>query len=121
MPAGDGTGPMGAGPMTGRGAGYCSGYGMPGFANLGFGRGMGMGFAWGCGGGRGRGFRHRFRATGLPFWASMPSMAAGPAASEPDRQQQSAMLKAQARRMEAALEQLRQRIAELEAADPKEA
>ncbi|MCD6382905.1 MAG: DUF5320 domain-containing protein, partial [Thermoplasmata archaeon] len=25
MPWGDGTGPMGMGPMTGRGAGYCSG------------------------------------------------------------------------------------------------
>lgn len=26
MPAGDGTGPMGLGPMTGRAAGYCAGY-----------------------------------------------------------------------------------------------
>ena len=33
MPRGDGTGPAGMGPMTGRGAGYCAGYGHPGFAN----------------------------------------------------------------------------------------
>lgn len=33
MPFGDGTGPRGLGPMTGRGAGYCTGFGQPGFAN----------------------------------------------------------------------------------------
>jgi len=33
MPAGDGTGPIGLGPMTGRAAGYCSGYPVPGYAN----------------------------------------------------------------------------------------
>ena len=38
MPFGDGTGPRGMGPMTGRGAGYCAGFGQPGFANPGPGR-----------------------------------------------------------------------------------
>ncbi len=33
MPVGDGTGPFGLGPMTGRAAGYCAGYPMPGYAN----------------------------------------------------------------------------------------
>lgn len=33
MPGGDGTGPMGMGPMTGRGAGYCAGFEVPGYAN----------------------------------------------------------------------------------------
>jgi len=33
MPYGDGTGPLGMGPMTGRAAGYCAGYTAPGFAN----------------------------------------------------------------------------------------
>lgn len=41
MPWRDGTGPMGAGPMTGRGMGPC-GRG----AGSGFGRGFGRGFAW---------------------------------------------------------------------------
>ncbi|MEA1871201.1 MAG: DUF5320 family protein, partial [Candidatus Bipolaricaulota bacterium] len=33
MPRGDRTGPGGMGPMTGRGAGYCSGSAAPGFMN----------------------------------------------------------------------------------------
>jgi len=33
MPFGDGTGPRGMGPMTGRGAGFCAGFPAPGFAN----------------------------------------------------------------------------------------
>jgi len=61
MPWGDGTGPMGLGPMTGRGAGYCAGYPVPGYLNPWVpGRGW-----WGRGRGRGWGFW----ATGLPGWA----------------------------------------------------
>ncbi|MFP3908518.1 MAG: DUF5320 domain-containing protein [Archaeoglobaceae archaeon] len=33
MPGGDRTGPRGEGPRTGRRAGLCSGYKMPGYAN----------------------------------------------------------------------------------------
>ena len=33
MPGGNGTGPAGMGPMTGRAAGYCAGYPVPGFMN----------------------------------------------------------------------------------------
>lgn len=33
MPGGDRTGPWGLGPRTGRRAGFCSGYRMPGFMN----------------------------------------------------------------------------------------
>ena len=40
MPAGDGTGPLGFGPMTGRAAGYCAGYPVPGFMNPIAGRGF---------------------------------------------------------------------------------
>jgi hypothetical protein len=48
MPFGDGTGPRGMGPMTGRGAGYCAGFGQPGFVNPIPGRGkFGFGFGWG--------------------------------------------------------------------------
>lgn len=45
MPLGDGTGPNGMGPRTGRGMGFCAGFNQPGFAN-GFGRGFGRGFAF---------------------------------------------------------------------------
>ena len=57
MPRGNGTGPMGMGPMSGRGAGYCAGLETSGYAN----RGLGCG--GGFGGGRGR--RNQFQATGL--------------------------------------------------------
>jgi len=33
MPLGDRTGPAGLGPMTGRAAGYCAGYPVPGYMN----------------------------------------------------------------------------------------
>lgn len=73
MPGGDGTGPGGMGPMTGRGAGYCAGYPVPGFMNptpgMGFGGGgFGRGFGRGFGGG-GRGRRNWFYATGMPGYA----------------------------------------------------
>lgn len=57
MPRGDRTGPWGLGPRTGRAAGYCAGYPVPGFMNPmpEFGRGFGFGRGWGRG--RGRGFR----------------------------------------------------------------
>jgi hypothetical protein len=51
MPGGDGTGPIGRGPMTGRAVGFCSGYSDPGYAKLGFVQGLGRGRS--CGFGRG--------------------------------------------------------------------
>ena len=71
MPRGDRTGPWGAGPMTGRAAGYCAGYSVPGFMNpigeygRGWGRGRGRGFGRGGGRGFGRG------------WYSYPPLAVG--------------------------------------------
>ncbi len=53
MPLGDGTGPAGQGPLTGRGAGRCAGNNAP-YGNGFFGRGFG--FARGLGRGLGRGF-----------------------------------------------------------------
>lgn len=118
MPAGDGTGPMGMGPMTGGGAGYCAGFAMPGFMNPMPGRGRSMG--WGRGRGGGRGWRHQFYATGLPFWARFGVPYATPLGSEPTVEQQTQILKAQAQQLEKSLEQIRGRIAELEAAQSKE-
>jgi len=75
MPFRDSTGPMGQGPMTGRGLGYCAGYDNPGYTKIGFGgrysgRGRafgGYGGGYGRGGG-GRGYRNWYRATGLTGW-----------------------------------------------------
>jgi len=72
MPFGDGTGPRGEGPRTGRGAGYCSGYNQPGYANPfprgGFGRGFGRGFGPGRGPGFRRNYGYRYYRTGYPTW-----------------------------------------------------
>ena len=82
MPGGDGTGPGGMGPMTGRGAGFCAGYGMPGYMNP----MVGGGGFWGMGGrGGGRGRRNQFYATGMTGWQragyGMPAWGQYPAAA----------------------------------------
>ncbi|MFY9430067.1 MAG: DUF5320 domain-containing protein [Acetomicrobium sp.] len=73
MPRGDRTGPAGMGPMTGRAAGYCAGYPVPGYMNPYWCRGAGFwgrpGRGWGAGFDRGRGWRRMYHATGLPGWA----------------------------------------------------
>jgi hypothetical protein len=53
MPGRNGTGPMGAGSMTGRGLGACTGVNAVGY---GYGRGMGYGRGLFCRRGYGRGF-----------------------------------------------------------------
>ncbi|MEJ2307079.1 MAG: DUF5320 domain-containing protein [candidate division WOR-3 bacterium] len=66
MPGGDRTGPLGMGPMTGRAAGYCAGYGVPGYINPIPGRGFfGRGRGW-FGRGMGRGFG---RGRGMGYFA----------------------------------------------------
>jgi hypothetical protein len=125
MPRGDGTGPAGMGPMTGRGAGFCAGYGMPGYMNpmAGWGPGPrgGRGF-FGRGGGRGR--RTWFWATGLTGWqrAAMgwpaygpPAWGAPPAAPyQPTAEQELAALREQVTFMEESMKEAQERIRELE-------
>ena len=53
MPGGDRTGPVGGGSMTGRRAGFCAGYQVPGYENPRFGFGRGFGRGLGIGFGRG--------------------------------------------------------------------
>jgi len=146
MPGGDGTGPAGMGPMTGRAAGYCAGYGVPGFMNPipgggygGWGRGYrarGAGF-WG---GRGRvGGRRAW----TPYYAGAYAppyaggygpygVAYGPLPGRvpgwgglsyptpPQPEQELAMLRDQAEYFEGALEDIRKRIEELEAETPEQ-
>ena len=75
MPRGDRTGPAGAGPMTGRAAGFCAGNSVPGFMAGGFGMGMRRGGGSGrgfFGAGRGLGFARNFGGYGRfgcnPVW-----------------------------------------------------
>jgi len=117
MPRGDGTGPMGMGPMSGRGAGFCAGYGVPGYVNRGPGIGMGMGM--GRGGGRGR--RHWYYATGLTGWQRAAMFQPGPwggygvPAGVPTASpaQQLDGLKNQAEMLEEELQAIRKQIEEL--------
>ena len=124
MPFGDGTGPRGMGPMTGRRMGYCAGYLTPGYMmNPGFGQGFGRG------GGRGR--RNWFYATGMPGWMRAaqgmpafggwtgtpvmnPSAFPGAYPNAPTPQEESAMLKDQAEFMKQQLDEIQKRINDLE-------
>jgi len=109
MPYGDGTGPMGYGPMTGRAAGYCAGYNVPGYMNPtpGWGRGY-----WGRGRG-GRGFR---RWAWNP-WAYAPYAGAyAPYAGypyPPTPEQELDVLKNQAEDLKVTLDEVNARIEEL--------
>lgn len=106
MPRGDRTGPMEAGPMTGRGAGYCAGYPIPGYANPAFGWGFGLRSRfWGGG----RGWRHWFYATGLPGWAR-----AGYGFVPPTTEQELTWLKNEAEFLKNQLDAVNRRITELE-------
>jgi len=115
MPRRDGTGPAGMGPMTGRGAGYCASYSVPGFANpafrrgLGFGssRGLGLGFRGGRGGGWGRDWGIPYAGYGYtaPF--------AGPNVAALTREQAIDALQGQAKYFEDALADIKKRFNEL--------
>lgn len=114
--------------MTGRGAGFCAGYGMPGYANpipgrvwFGFSRGRG----W-FGRGGGRGWRHWYYATGLPGWArggyGMPAYPpyAYPNVPEPTPSEEMEMLKSQAEALQSELKDIQDRISTLEKAKVQE-
>jgi len=115
MPRGDGTGPLGLGPMTGRAAGYCAGYPVPGFANPIGGRQF---FRRG-----GRGYRNWFYATGLTGWQrallGLPAWgyfnpAFSPPAPEISKERQVEYLKEQAKYFEECLENIKEYIEELQ-------
>jgi len=119
MPGGNGTGPAGMGPMTGRGAGYCAGYSVPGYANPVGGRGF---FGFGRGGGRGVGRGRGFGGGGFG-WArgGYGSPAFGVAAygqvpfnQTATPQQEVDGLKDQAKYLEDALNGIKSRIEEFE-------
>jgi len=98
MPGFDGTGPMGHGPMTGRGMGFCVGY---------------AGGPYGFGRRRHRWFRPMGRlrpfapgpARCHPYRAAMP---------EPTAAEEAAFLKEQARYLEEELKDIKEKLKELE-------
>lgn len=124
MPRGDRTGPVGSGQMTGRAAGYCAGYDVPGYTHSVPGRGVA--FCRGGGWGRGRGYRNRYYATGLPGWARAgyaPAWGTPPATSygaPVSREQQVEALRAQSEWLEEQLRAINECIEELESQQEKD-
>lgn len=122
MPRGDGTGPMGLGPMTGRAAGYCAGYPVPGFMNP-YGGRLGLGFGYGRGYGRGfgRGFRRAFWPT-YPYPITPPPTAYYGGGFYPppvEPKQEMEMLTEEAKALKEQLEAINKRIIELEEKEKK--
>ena len=128
MPGGDNTGPMSMGPRTGRGAGYCSGFDTPGFANPMPRGGGGYGRqAFGRGGGRG--FRHRYYATGMPGYAGAGRGMRGWRWTQDQyyegevppmsRENELNMLKVESERLTETIEGIKKRMVELEKKDDK--
>lgn len=100
MPGGNGMGPMGMGPMTGGGRGFCT-------RPAGTGRGVGR-----LGGRGGRGRRNQFYATGLTGRQRMYSVRPGITEKE-----ESELLKKQVAYLSGELEAVRSRLTELQGAE----
>ena len=112
MPRGDGTGPAGLGPMTGRGAGYCAGYSASGYTNPIAGRG---GFGFGRGGGRGRGWGRGRGGYGwqgaYPYGVPYYGPAYGnPSISAPTAKEETDILKEQSEILKQELQGIQERI-----------
>ena len=107
MPGGDRTGPAGMGPMTGRAAGFCAGYAMPGYSNPVGGRGY-----WGRGSrmGRGRGLGRSFGWSGATGSYPANTFFAPTVTNE----QEIKGLKQQAEFLQNSLGQINERIGQLE-------
>ncbi len=111
MPRGDGTGPDGLGPMTGRNAGYCAGYNVPEYANTGAGKGLGL--ARGFRGGRAS---RGARPAGPPAGAVRRSRLAEPQVSEEKAKEiELKNLKRTAEDLEDQMEAVKERIQQLQA------
>ncbi len=99
MPRGDGTGPMGNGPMTDRGAGFCAGFAGPSAASA-VERFGGFGCRRGLGGGmRGAGMQARNR-----FMAQQYGEVGAATANEKE------LLSRQMNALETQLQQVKQRL-----------
>ena len=110
MPGGDRTGPLGLGPMTGRRAGYCAGYPVPGFMNPfmgypGYDLGFGHGFGRGLGRGMRRGLGYRYMPYGPAAFGYNPAITA---------EEELNMLKEYAKLLQEQLEEVQKQVKVLE-------
>jgi hypothetical protein len=111
------------GPRTGRAAGFCAGYAVPGYANPAPGRGAYGPGNWGGRGGRGH--RNWYYATGLTGWqraaagwypaqAAASGYSSAPYSQIP-KEEEARMIRSQIEALEQNIEAARQRLEELEA------
>lgn len=133
MPAGDRSGPLGRGSMTGRSMGYCGGnpgpgymFGSPGFGfGRGFGWGRGFGFGRGRGLGRGRGWgRGWFGRFGgypqdMPFWDPYGPPTSGSDFPQASPEEELQYLKEEEKILSQEMKGLKKRIEELEKKEKK--
>jgi hypothetical protein len=117
MPGLDGTGPMGAGPMTGGGWGLCNPSGTA-YAGPVFGRGRGFrggfrpGFGQGRGYGRGFGWRGAYPPAGGWYGPAYNAPYGSPYAMKPE--DAANMLKSEAAAVKSELDAINKRIEELQ-------
>ncbi|MCD6579513.1 DUF5320 domain-containing protein [bacterium] len=112
MARGNGTGPDGMGPRTGRGLGYCNGYDTPGFANpmnqfgggRGYGRGNGFGRGYGRGNGRGYGWGYAPNAVPFAPQANYPA---------PDKETEKAYLENSLKDLKTQMDNIEKRLKDL--------
>ena len=113
------------GSRTGRAAGLCAGYEMPGYANPaiggGFGRGFGRGRGFGGGrgrgggfGGGGRGWQNRHYATGQLGWMRFGGYPPPYQQPNPDPELEMRALQNQAGSLQVELDAINKRLGELE-------
>lgn len=113
MPRGDRRGPLGMGPMTGRGMGHCTGSDVPGYMNPGYcggGRGCRPGLGYGGGYGHGRGYR-RFDGHPAGFVPDHPPMH-----RYPNKVDERAIMEDQVKFLEEELEIARKQLSEIDKA-----
>ncbi|NMC61653.1 MAG: DUF5320 domain-containing protein [SAR324 cluster bacterium] len=121
MPRGDGSGPIGAGSMTGRRLGYCAGFGNPGFENTGTLRNKRGGF------GRGAGFRQgirrgaRFQPDNFPVWSIVPRWSLMSDYDDIEQglrtENEKALLKEEIKNLESRLQEVQKYLSELDSGD----
>lgn len=111
MPGFNGTGPLGQGPLTGKGRGYCSTYRGPREDNI-YG---GAGYGHRNFGSRGRCNRNRFFAPGLANWKRRAKSFLGFANFQLDGDRKLETLQEQVKYHENTLTELQEEIKKLEA------
>jgi len=110
MPLRDGTGPMGMGSMTGRGAGYCTGNSVPTYGRRNFGFGLGRCRGFGRGQRYNRPYSANFAGTGgAPYFDADAARYSAPTQEE-ERQ----FLKRESDALQSHLNEIRRRLDELE-------